>query len=89
MDCRTTRNDRGEIVLTIKTKNKVDKQTELEKGKQEIDSLSHEQMCKMWRFGTAKREWLDSKSPLSEHFKNRLFVHFGGFTPEISKRIGW
>lgn len=58
-------------------------------GKQEIDILSHEDMCRHWRFGSGKRQWFDITNPLSEYFKKRLFDHFGGFTPEISKRIGW
>lgn len=57
--------------------------------KAEIDNLSHEEMCRQWRFGTMKPIWRDSGSELCEHFKMRLFGHFGGFTPEISKRIGW
>lgn len=74
----------------IKLKMKQDRASaELERDKQEIDALSHECMCRHWRFGTGKREWFDTSNPLSEYFKNRLFVHFGGFTPEISKRIGW
>lgn len=63
--------------------------SEIEKEKAEINNLTHEQMCCQWRFGTGKKEWFDSTNPLSKHFKERLFEHFGGFTPEISKRIGW
>ena len=55
----------------------------------EIDALSHEDMCRMWRFGTMKPEWRDSRFPASAYFKERLWTHFGGFTPEISKSIGW
>lgn len=72
----------------IKNKMKVDSEV-IEKGKLEIDSLTHIEMCKMWRFGTLKPEWLDSSNPLSAYFIERLFQHFGGFTPEISKMIGW
>lgn len=57
--------------------------------KAEIDNLSHEEMCRHWRFGTGKRIWFDSTNELAGYFKDRLFNHFGGFTPEISKRIGW
>jgi hypothetical protein len=60
-----------------------------EEMKKEIDALTHEQMCRMWRFGTLKKEWSDSRNPLSTYFSDRLFKHFGGFTPEISKKIGW
>jgi hypothetical protein len=59
------------------------------KYKEEIDSLTHEQMCSHWRFGTGKPEWFDSRCKESEYFKDRLFIHFGGFNPNISKKIGW
>ncbi len=58
-------------------------------AKSEIDALSHEEICRAWRFGTGRKEWFDSTEPISSYFKERLFNHFGGFTPEISKRIGW
>lgn len=57
--------------------------------KNEVDQLSHEEICRHWRFGTGKKIWQDGLHPISNYFKNRLFNHFGGFTPEISKRIGW
>ena len=55
----------------------------------EIDALSHEQMCRHWRFGTGKPEWFDNRCEESKYFHDRLFVHFGGFTTEISKKIGF
>jgi hypothetical protein len=57
--------------------------------KAEIDALSHEEMCRMWRFGTRKAEWKDGAHPAGRYFTERLWNHFGGFTPEISKSIGW
>lgn len=60
-----------------------------EEDKKEIDALSHEEMCRYWRFGNGKAKWFDVGHPASGYFKDRLFSHFGGFTPEISKRIGW
>ena len=62
---------------------------EFERMKADIDSLSHFSMCYMWRFGKAPKEYFDSTNPISEYFKKRLFDYFGGFTPEISKEIGW
>lgn len=61
----------------------------LNQQKAEIDNLSHEQMARYWRFGTGKKEWYDSTKPISVYFRERLYVHFGGFTPEISKRISF
>lgn len=60
-----------------------------ENWKQEIDNLTHEQMCDYWRNGGGKKEWFDSEYEESSYFYNRLFNIFGGFTPEISKKIGW
>lgn len=74
----------------VKSKMKADREkAEFEKNKREIDELSHMGMCRIWRFGGGKPEWFDSTNPLSKYFKERLFDHFGGFTPEISKILGW
>jgi len=60
-----------------------------EELKTEIDQLSHFQMCYMWRFHKGNPVYFDSRNPISQYFRDRLFKHFGGFTPEISKQIGW
>jgi len=60
-----------------------------EKSKQEIDNLTHEQMCDYWRNGGGNSDWFDSRFEESKYFYDRLFNHFGGFTPEISKKVGW
>ena len=60
-----------------------------EEQKAEIDNLTHEELCRMWRFGSGDPAYFDKRSPISQYFSDRLFKHFGGFTPEISKRIGW
>ncbi len=57
--------------------------------KQQIDNLSHLQLCKAWRFGTGEKEWFDKSYEASTYFKDRLFNYFGGFTPQISKQIGF
>jgi len=57
--------------------------------KKEIDGLTHVEMCSMWRRGNGRTEFFDSTHPASGYFQERLFKHFGGFTPEISKHIGW
>ena len=49
--------------------------------KDEIDQLTQLQMCSHWRFGTGKKHWFITGEPAAEYFKNRLFNHFGGFTP--------
>ena len=60
-----------------------------EEMKAEIDSLTHFEMCRMWRFGKGNPEYFDARNPISTYFTDRLFKHFGGFTPEISKQLGW
>ncbi len=57
--------------------------------KAEIDKLTHFEMCRMWRTGNANPIYFDSTTPIAKYFSDRLFGHFGGFTPEISKQIGW
>ncbi len=58
-----------------------------EKIKAEIDSLSHYDLCRIWRFSKDGDPRLSGE--VGQYFKDRLFKHFGGFTPEISKSLGW
>jgi len=58
-----------------------------EKLKEEIDNLSHYEMCQIWRFSKSGNPYLSGE--VGQYFKDRLFEHFGGFTPEISKSLGW
>ena len=53
--------------------------------KAEIDSMSHYAMCRTWKFSGFGNPLL--MGPTGEYFSERLFEHFGGFTPEISKRL--
>ena len=54
--------------------------------KQQIESMTHEEICKLWRFG-------DNENPLMQgdslSFVAERLQEFGGFTPEISKKLGW
>jgi len=60
---------------------------ELTKLKNEIDEMSHEQLAKLWRFGDSSDKYLQGDA--GSYLKDRLFNHFGGFNPNLSKRIGW
>lgn len=56
-----------------------------EDTKRQIDAMSQRELCAMWRFSQA--------SPLLQgeagsYFWQRL-KDSGGFTPEISKSLGW
>ena len=55
--------------------------------KAEINAMSHYDMCSTWRFSQIGN-WMVT-GECGEYFFERLFRHFGGFTPEISKSLGW
>jgi hypothetical protein len=55
--------------------------------KAKIDALSHEQLAYHWRFARSGDPLLSGQT--GDYFAARLFNHFGGITPEISKKIGW
>lgn len=54
-----------------------------------IETMDHYSMCSMWRFSKDGNIYLRNDLPTGEAFTKRLFEHFGGFTPEISKSLGW
>ncbi|MFA5248406.1 MAG: hypothetical protein WC415_04160 [Patescibacteria group bacterium] len=51
-----------------------------------VISANHYQICKWYRFlrSPETQEEVDINNEICERLKN-----FGGFTPEISKSIGW
>ena len=54
----------------------------------EINTLSHYAMAKLWRFAPFGHIYFDPKLPYYKIFKNR-FQELGGMTSKISKKIGW
>ena len=54
-----------------------------------INNMEHYEMCLLWRFAPVGHSYFDATLPYHDVFKKRLFEHFGGFTPEISKSLGW
>jgi len=54
-----------------------------------INQMGHEAMCHLWRQAPSGHPYFDTTKPFYEVFKARLYDHFGGFTPEISKSIGY
>lgn len=56
------------------------------KMKARIDAMSQEELCRMWRFAPAGTPMLAGEA--GDYFGERL-KEKGGFTPEISKRLGW
>jgi len=53
-----------------------------------INKLSQYEMCHLWRFSHPGHPYFDRNLPLFEIF-NKKFKKLGGFTPEISKSLGW
>jgi hypothetical protein len=60
---------------------------EIQVHKDNIDKLTHEEMCRMWRFSPSGHPYFQ-KGEVFDHFEKR-FNDFGGFTSTISKKIGW
>ena len=60
---------------------------EIESHKAKIDRMTQEDMCRMWRFTPSGHPYFSHDSPLCDYFQAK-FNELGGFTPEISKRIG-
>lgn len=61
---------------------------EIEALNKRIDGMSQEDMCRFWRFSRSGDPIFRNDLPFYERFQKRL-KELGGFTPEISKKIGW
>lgn len=61
---------------------------EIKDWKENIDKMSQREMARLWRFAPSGHPVFQSDLPLSDYFDKR-FKELGGFTPEISKSIGW
>ena len=57
-----------------------------EEQKKQIDKMSQYRMCYMWRFSPSGNPLLQGDA--GEYFA-KILKEKGGFTPEISKSIGW
>ena len=55
--------------------------------KTQIDALPHLEMCSIWRFASTGNPLIMGET--GKYFRKRLFEHYGGFTTEISKSLGW
>ena len=63
------------------------KKAEVEGLKRQIDGMSHYDLCRRWRFARPGDPMFQGE--VGEYYKHRLFQELGGFTPEISKDLGW
>ena len=70
--------------MAVSEEYKKDVQDEIDK----INSMSHYDMCVLWRGAVSGHPYFDKTKPFYEVFRKRLFDHFGGFTADISKEIG-
>lgn len=63
---------------------------EIEKAKKDIDGMSQTSMASLWRFAPVGHPYFNSfdNKEISEYFAMK-FKEKGGFTPAISKEIGW
>lgn len=53
-----------------------------------INNMSHIEMASLWRNAPSGHPYFDRTKPFFEIFEKR-FKELGGFTPEISKEMGW
>lgn len=61
---------------------------EIEEHKKKIDKMTQTDMARLWRFAPSGHPYFRNDLPLSDYFGTR-FKELGGFTPSISKEIGW
>jgi len=61
---------------------------EIAEHKTKIDGMTQMDMARLWRSAPIGHPYFDGTLPLHDYFKER-FDKLGGFTPYISKTIGW
>ena len=54
--------------------------------RQKIDEMSQYDMCRLWRFAKSGHPLLQGDT--GDYF-SQVLKEKGGFTPEISKSLGW
>lgn len=55
--------------------------------RKQIDALPRIEMARLWRFAPSGDPLLQGEA--GDYFKQRFFGDLGGFSPAISKAIGW
>ena len=55
---------------------------------EKINNMSQHEMASLHRFAPAGHPYFDTTKPYHKVFEKR-FEELGGFTPEISKSLGW
>lgn len=57
-----------------------------EEQKAKIDSMSQYELCRLWRFAATGHSLMQGEA--GDYLKDRL-ASLGGFTPAISKQLGF
>ena len=60
----------------------------LKKEIEKINQMSQYEMASLWRFAPSGHPYFDKRKPFFKVF-NKRFKQLGGFTPTISKSLGW
>ena len=70
---------------------KIYTQEQIDQALEAIEHMDHYTMCSKWRFSRGDEDaiYFRSDLPTGTAFSKRLFDHFGGFTPDISKSLGF
>lgn len=74
------------LILAAKQAKQLENDIEIAEWKEKIDNMTHSQMAAKYRFTEAGHPIF--RFPLFDYFMER-FNKLGGFTPRISKQIGW
>ena len=61
---------------------------EIKEWERKIDAMSREEMCRLYRFAEPGHPCFLTDSHVTLYFSRR-FHKLGGFSPAISKRLGW
>ena len=69
--------------------NKIELTEEQKKVIDKINQMGYYEMSRLWRNAPIGHPYFDTTKPYANVFKERLFEHFGGLTPVISKLLGW
>ena len=56
--------------------------------KAEIDAMSQMEMARHWRFDRSGSRYFGRSKEVGDYFQ-KIFQEKGGFTPTISKTLGW
>ena len=90
------RSEKGGVFLVVKcpycgkeqNNKKENTMNERKRVIEEINSLSHLEMARLWRFAPSGHTFFDADLPYYKVFAAR-FTELGGMTPTVSKTIGW